>query len=200
MRFIVGSASENAPVKRFQWGIIVAVGLILLFTQTAAFAQFASGSIGATVTDATGAAIPGAKVVLKNEATGAVRDTVTNGTGYFDFPSVLPASYSVTVSAPGLRTAEQTGIVLDARFNFALNDDHSAGPNAKNGSRGYRGRIRGCACRFWPVQPNPESEHGREHLAEWPRCGRVDQDYAGHRHRLGTKPEHVGSGSRADVE
>ncbi len=112
MRFIVGSASENAPVKRFQWGIIVAVGLILLFTQTAAFAQFASGSIGATVTDATGAAIPGAKVVLKNEATGAVRDTVTNGTGYFDFPSVLPASYSVTVSAPGLRTAEQTGIVL----------------------------------------------------------------------------------------
>ena len=65
-----------------------------------------------TVTDATGAAIPGAKVVLKNEATGAVRDTVTNGTGYFDFPSVLPASYSVTVSAPGLRTAEETGIVL----------------------------------------------------------------------------------------
>ena len=112
MRGIVGFASENAAIKRFQWGILVAVGMLLLFTQTAAFAQFASGSIGATVTDATGAAIPGAKVVLKNEATGAVRDTVTNGTGYFDFPSILPGSYSVTVSAPGLRTAEQTGIVL----------------------------------------------------------------------------------------
>lgn len=112
MRAIVGSASENASIKRFKWSILVAVGLILLFAQTAAFAQFASGSIGATVIDATGAAIPGAKVVLKNEATGAVRDSVTNGTGYFDFPSVLPGTYSVTVSAPGLRTAEQTGIVL----------------------------------------------------------------------------------------
>jgi Carboxypeptidase regulatory-like domain len=108
----VGSASENSPIKTFQWGIIATIGLVLLFAPTAAFAQFASGSIGATVTDATGAAIPGAKVVLKNEATGAVRDSVTNGTGYFDFPSVLPGSYSVTVSAPGLRTAEQTGIVL----------------------------------------------------------------------------------------
>jgi Carboxypeptidase regulatory-like domain len=112
MRGLVGFASENSSIKRSLWGIIAAAALILLFAQTAAFAQFASGSIGATVTDASGAAIPAAKVVLKNEATGAVRDTVTNGTGYFDFPSVLPGTYTVTVSAPGLRTSEQTGIVL----------------------------------------------------------------------------------------
>jgi hypothetical protein len=113
MRTLVGFASEIAPIKRrFGLGLIVAVCLILSFAQTPAFAQFASGSIGATVTDASGAAVPGAKIALKNEATGAVRDTVTNGTGYFDFPSVLPGTYSVTISSPGLRSAEQTGIVL----------------------------------------------------------------------------------------
>jgi len=90
-------------------GLLIA---LVAFSQLPAFAQFASGSIGATVTDATGATVPNAKVVLKNEATGALRDSVTNTSGNFDFPSVPPGSYTLTISAPGLRTAEQTGIVL----------------------------------------------------------------------------------------
>jgi hypothetical protein len=93
---------------------------IVAFTQLPAYAQFASGSIGATVTDSTGAVIPAAKVVLKNEATGVVRDTVTNGAGYFDFPSILPATYSVTVSSAGLRTSEQTGITLTQGLTLRL--------------------------------------------------------------------------------
>jgi hypothetical protein len=90
-------------------GLLIA---IIAFTQLPAFAQFASGSIGATVTDSTGGVVPAAKVVLKNEDTGALRDTVTNSAGYFDFPSVLPGSYSVTITSKGLRTVEQTGIVV----------------------------------------------------------------------------------------
>jgi hypothetical protein len=90
-------------------GLLVAAAFL---TQLPAYSQFASGSIGATVTDPTGASIPGAKVVLKNEATGALRDSVTNNSGNFDFPSVLPGSYSITVSGAGFQTAEQTGIVL----------------------------------------------------------------------------------------
>src|SRR5580700_3897298 len=94
------------------FGFLALLLAIVAFIQPPAYAQFASGSIGATVTDATGAAIPVAKAVLKNEATGALRDTVTNNAGYFDFPSVLPGTYTVTVSSAGLRTSEETGIVL----------------------------------------------------------------------------------------
>jgi hypothetical protein len=90
-------------------GLLIA---IVAFTQLPAYAQFASGSIGATVTDSTGAVIPAAKVVLKNETNSELRDTVTNSAGYFDFPSIPPGTYSVTVSATGLRTSEQTGIIL----------------------------------------------------------------------------------------
>src|SRR5271165_6585805 len=91
------------------------VGMLLatvLFTQQPALAQFASGSIGSTVVDATGAVIPAAKVVLKNETTNVTRDTVTNGSGIFDFPSVLPGTYTVAVNATGLRPYERTGIVV----------------------------------------------------------------------------------------
>jgi hypothetical protein len=85
---------------------------ILAFTQLPAFAQFASGSIGATVTDAAGGIVPAAKVVLKNEATAVTRNTVTNSAGYFDFPSIPPGTYTVTIASKGLRTVEQTGIVV----------------------------------------------------------------------------------------
>ncbi len=97
--------------RRLFWilGLVIAIAA---FSQLPAFAQMASGSIGATVTDSTGAVIPHAKAVLKNEATGALRDTVTNSSGYFDFPSILPATYTVTITAPGLQTFEETGIVL----------------------------------------------------------------------------------------
>ncbi|MGA2580038.1 MAG: TonB-dependent receptor [Bryobacteraceae bacterium] len=90
-------------------GLLIAA---LAVSQVPVFAQFASGSIGATVTDATGAVVPAAKVVLKNEATGSLRDTVTNNSGAFDFPSILPATYTVTVTAAGLQTYEETGITL----------------------------------------------------------------------------------------
>src|SRR5580658_6076238 len=103
-------ARHKYPGRSF-WllGLLIAA---LAFSQLPAFAQFASGSIGATVTDATGAVVPAAKVVLKNETTGALRDTVTNSAGAFDFPSILPATYTVTVTAAGLQTFEETGIVL----------------------------------------------------------------------------------------
>ena len=85
---------------------------VLAIAQLPAYCQFASGSIGATVTDSSGALVPGAKVALTNDATGAARDTVTNGSGNFDFPSVLPGSYTITVSNAGFKTYEQKGIVL----------------------------------------------------------------------------------------
>jgi hypothetical protein len=86
--------------------------LVLLLLQFPASAQFASASLSGTVTDASGAVIPNAKVVLKNEATNATRETVTNTSGFFNFPAIQPASYTVTVSSPGLQTWEQRNIVF----------------------------------------------------------------------------------------
>ena len=103
-------ARHSHPGRSF-WllGLLI---VALAFSQLPVLAQFSSGSIGATVTDATGAVVPNAKVVLKNETNNSLRDSVTNSAGDFDFPSLSPATYTVTITAAGLQTFEETGIVL----------------------------------------------------------------------------------------
>jgi hypothetical protein len=112
--------SQREPIPVFaQWrysvrslailGLLIAA---LLVTQIPTFAQFSSGSISATVTDKTGAVVPNAQVVLKNEASNVTRETVSNSSGVFNFPSVQPGSYTVTISATGLQTWEQRNIAL----------------------------------------------------------------------------------------
>jgi len=117
------SEAPISPTSRHTRRVLGLVGVliaVMAFTQLPAFAQFASGSIGAVVTDASGAVVPAAKITLKNEATGAMRDSVTNGSGIFDFASVLPGSYSLTVTVAGLRPYEQTGIVVTQGANLRL--------------------------------------------------------------------------------
>ena len=78
-----------------------------------AFGQGATGAINGTVLDSSGAAVPGAKVVLQNTATGAQRSVLTNATGSYVFPEVLPGTYSMQVSAQGFSTANQQDFVLN---------------------------------------------------------------------------------------
>ena len=95
-------------------GTILAVLLVaaLLFIPSTAVAQSASGSISGTVTDASGAIVPKAKVVLTNEATKATTETVSNNSGIFYFEAVLPATYTVTISASGFNNFEARGITM----------------------------------------------------------------------------------------
>src|SRR2546422_192937 len=111
--------SRHIYPGRYLWFFALLLTL-LLFSQTPVLAQFASGSISATVTDVSGAVVPNAKVVLKNEASNAVRDTVSNSSGFFHFPSVPPGSYTVMVSAPGLQTVEQKGVVVTQGATLSL--------------------------------------------------------------------------------
>jgi outer membrane receptor protein involved in Fe transport len=87
-------------------------------------AQTTKGTILGHVTDPSGAIIPGAKVQLKNEATGNVTTDKTSQDGDYTFTTIDPGTYSVDVDEKGFQTVEAQGIVLDAaqtvRQNFTL--------------------------------------------------------------------------------
>ena len=83
---------------------------LFLCSMTALFAQSDRGVITGTVSDSTGALIPGARIVLTNTNTGANSDTVTTGTGNYTLLSLSAGTYSLKVSHPGFGLYEQAKI------------------------------------------------------------------------------------------
>jgi outer membrane receptor protein involved in Fe transport len=92
------------------------VRLILAFVVlTTGFlvAQTFRGTILGTVTDPTGALVSGAKVTVKNVATGLERSTQTSGDGSYSLPELPIGTYTVTVSQTGFQTSSTTGVAVD---------------------------------------------------------------------------------------
>ena len=93
---------------------LVLTGLCLALAVSAhAQGGGATTSLSGTVTDTSGAVIPGASVAVKNTATSTPFETVTNEGGYFTVPALDPGTYSVTVTLMGFKTA----VLNDVRLN-----------------------------------------------------------------------------------
>ena len=92
--------------------LAVLTSVILLCWPASSLAQRITGELSGTVVDAQGGVVPGADVALANEASGATRRTVTNASGFFAFAAIPAGTYTLTVTMPGFRTHEVTGIVL----------------------------------------------------------------------------------------
>lgn len=96
--------------KHFQLALIAAA---LLSGVRVAAQSVPTTTLSGTVTDATGASIPGAAVELANTATNVARQTVSDSQGRFLFSLIPPGSYQVTVTAKGFAPFVQHGITLD---------------------------------------------------------------------------------------
>lgn len=80
--------------------------MVLAFTllTTSLFAQsIVSGEINGTLTDPSGAVVPGATVTIKNLDNGTSQTTTTNGTGAYRFQFLKPGSYQITINQSGFQ-------------------------------------------------------------------------------------------------
>jgi hypothetical protein len=89
-----------------------ALRLVIFFLAAACFAQD-RGTITGVVTDAAGAAVPGATVKGTNPATGQTQTSSTNGEGTFNFLYLPVGKYTVTAEKAGFRTAEAANISVN---------------------------------------------------------------------------------------
>jgi hypothetical protein len=96
--------------------------LFLLLSSPNTVCQTIASSISGTVTDAQQAAIPHAAVSALNEEQKNVTRTEADNHGHFVFPLLPPGRYSITVEAPGFKTLEKTGVVLNANSVLTLPD------------------------------------------------------------------------------
>src|SRR5580692_1588559 len=98
------------------------LALLVLFT-SAAFAQLTTADILGTVTDATGAVVPNATIVLTNVGTNEKRTTTSNGSGDYTFTLLPVGHYSVSVKATGFEASINKDLSVEAG-DRARNDVH----------------------------------------------------------------------------
>ncbi|MBS1800590.1 MAG: TonB-dependent receptor [Acidobacteria bacterium] len=118
-----------ATKRRFERGRCMV--LLMVFCMALAMdvlpvrAQLTSASVNGTVRDASEAALPGAKVVLRSTTTNASRTATTNSSGSYAFVDIDPGSYMIEVSMTGFSTVRQSAVTLavnqTATFNFRMN-------------------------------------------------------------------------------
>src|SRR5690348_4388542 len=99
---------------------LVACLAVLVSIASLSFGQQLTGTLSGTTMDSSGAVVANAKVTMKNELSGDVRTTVSNGSGYFSITAVQPGTYNVTVAATGFKAWSQSGIVFAQGDNRTL--------------------------------------------------------------------------------
>src|SRR5437899_528063 len=106
---------------------VVAVAAALLLSVSFsihAFAQTNSATISGTVSDSTGALIPGVSMTATNTATNVTSSVLTNEAGAYSIPGLAPGTYKLTAQLSGFQVETRTDIQLSnaaqIRLNFAL--------------------------------------------------------------------------------
>ena len=89
------------------------ISLCILLLTLSAMAQIQNGQFTGTVTDASGAALPGAKITITNSATNFSMTTTTNGTGSYTAKELPVGVYKITVEAAGFKTYTDNNVNLD---------------------------------------------------------------------------------------
>ncbi len=94
---------------------------VLTFVLAAALAsQTITGTIQGTVTDASGAVLPGVTIRITNLGTNQARDTLTGETGSYVVPLLPVGKYEVSAELPGFKTGVKTGLELQVEQHLNL--------------------------------------------------------------------------------
>lgn len=102
----------------------------LIFVATA-FAQANRATITGTVTDASGAVVPGADVSAKNVDTGVVTNDISNNVGLYAVKNLFPGRYMLTFRKDGFKTFEQRDITLESTQVAQINAQLQLGPTSQ---------------------------------------------------------------------
>jgi len=117
-------SKSSRAITRVLTGALCLIGL-----SNVAFAQ-TTASLKGTVTDSSGAVVPGAVMALTNSETGAQHQTTSGESGTYEFPVLQPGTYRLTTQKTGFAQVANAGIRLEVNQDARL--DVSLRPGAVN--------------------------------------------------------------------
>jgi Carboxypeptidase regulatory-like domain len=97
-------------------GAVFSLGLLMLLgaPRPADAQSNATGTLTGTVSDSSGAVLPGVTVVAKNVATGLTQETVTGGEGDWRLPALPPGVYELSFELDGFKKLVRNAVTVDA--------------------------------------------------------------------------------------
>lgn len=115
-------------MRNMKWIISKAIGcLCVSLIAAGALGQSTTGSIYGSVSDPSGASLPGATVTLTDIHTGVEQKTTTNSAGDYTFTTVNPGDYVASAKANGFQSQTQTGIAISSNQNVHVTFSLSPG-------------------------------------------------------------------------
>jgi hypothetical protein len=109
----------------------LAFALLTLLAARLAAQSAGTGALTGTVTDPTGAVVPGVTVVLVNPETNQTRTASTGSDGVYKFSLLPPGTYSVRFSAPGFKTSEVGSVTVNVTETPVLDRTLEVGAQAE---------------------------------------------------------------------
>lgn len=106
---------------RKSFAISAAMLLLLISPVIPAYSQGIYANVSGTVTDDSGALIPGVTIRATNVDQGTVKTTVTNEAGAYTYSDLLPGRYTISASLPGFQTKNLTDVNLSQNTNYRYN-------------------------------------------------------------------------------
>jgi outer membrane receptor protein involved in Fe transport len=115
------TSEEDFMQTKRQWlQAFPALLALLLLVSMPALAQTFRGGINGTVTDSSGAAVPGAKITATEVATSAVLETVSSGAGEFSFNDLPQGAYNIKAESSGFQIQQINGVQVLAGKVYTL--------------------------------------------------------------------------------
>jgi hypothetical protein len=118
----------NKLIKSCRLFVLVAVAMVAV---TGANAQSYYGTLKGRVTDAQGAAIANAAVVLTDVSTHISRNVVSNGSGEYVFSAVDPGTFTLTVTAENFKSSTQKNVVVATQQTVTIDTSLAVGATSQ---------------------------------------------------------------------
>ncbi len=148
---------------RIHWVFAV---LALLVASCPLAAQTDRAVLEGTITDRSGAVMPGADVKVTEVSTGISQDSKSNGHGYYSFPGLAVGTYTVSVSKDGFQTGVEQGVIL------LVGEEHTLNVQLQVGQVAERVVVNAEADPAERTSPADASVVGSEQIANLPVNGR----------------------------
>jgi Carboxypeptidase regulatory-like domain len=114
------SRREQPMTERFNWKVFFLAISFFFALGVVAYSQGTTGTFTGTVTDQSGAVVPGATITITNQATGVKYNLTSNDRGVYYVTSVQPGQYSFTVKKQGFQTYSTQNVEMSVDYTQRL--------------------------------------------------------------------------------